>query len=181
MQTFFLEHLETPTGAMRLVSDEERRLRALDWEDHESRMQELIRRYYGADTQLRDARRRSEAARALAAYFDGDLDAIGCLPTAANGTAFQLSVWAALREIPVGQTISYGALAARIGRPKAVRAVGLANGANPIAIVVPCHRVIGADASLTGYGGGLDRKRWLLAHECGGRRLFDDARREAAR
>jgi len=181
MQTFFLEHLETPTGAMRLVSDGERRLRALDWEDHDSRMQELIRRYYGAETRLRDAPRRSEAARALAAYFDGDLDAIVSLPTAANGTAFQLAVWAALRKIPVGQTISYSALAARIGRPKAVRAVGLANGANPIAIVVPCHRVIGADASLTGYGGGLDRKRWLLAHECGGRRLLDGARREAVR
>ncbi len=81
------------------------------------------------------------------------------------GTPFQRDVWAALREIPVGKTLSYGALAAKIGRPKAVRAVGLANGANPIGIVVPCHRVIGADSSLTGYGGGLDRKRWLLNHE----------------
>ncbi len=122
-----------------------------------------------------------EAARALADYFAGDLDAIADLPTAANGTAFQLSVWAALRQIPVGETVSYGALAARIGRPKAVRAVGLANGANPIAIVVPCHRVIGADASLTGYGGGLHRKRWLLAHECGGRPLFAEPRQEAGR
>jgi methylated-DNA-[protein]-cysteine S-methyltransferase len=178
-QTFFLEDLETPTGTMRLVTDEERRLRALDWEDHDSRMQELIGRYYGADTRLRAAPRRSEAARALAAYFDGNLNAVAGLPTAANGTAFQLSVWAALRQIPVGQTVSYGALAARIGRPKAVRAVGLANGANPIAIVVPCHRVIGADASLTGYGGGLNRKRWLLAHERGSRPLFADARLEA--
>jgi methylated-DNA-[protein]-cysteine S-methyltransferase len=179
MQTFFLEHLETPTGRMRLVSDEDRRLRALDWEDCVSRMQALIHRHYGADTQLRDARRRSDAARALAAYFDGDLDAIADLETAANGTAFQCSVWTALRQIPAGQTSSYGALAARIGRPKAVRAVGLANGANPIAIVVPCHRVIGADASLTGYGGGLHRKRWLLAHERGGRPLFDETQQEA--
>jgi methylated-DNA-[protein]-cysteine S-methyltransferase len=181
MQTFFLEHLETPTGTMCLVTDGERRLRAADWEDCDSRMHELIRRYYGADTQLRDAPRRSRTAQALSAYFDGELDAIASLPTAANGTAFQLSVWAALRRIPVGQTVSYGVLAARIGRPKAVRAVGLANGANPIAIVVPCHRVIGADASLTGYGGGLDRKRWLLAHERGGRPLFDEARPEAMR
>ena len=74
-------------------------------------------------------------------------------------------MWAALRRIPAGTTTSYGALAAEIGRPAAVRAVGLANGANPVAIVVPCHRVIGADGSLTGYGGGLPRKRWLLAHE----------------
>ena len=78
---------------------------------------------------------------------------------------FQREVWAALRAIPVGATTSYGRLAAAIGRPKAVRAVGLANGSNPIGIVVPCHRVIGADASLTGYGGGLERKRWLLEHE----------------
>ena len=81
------------------------------------------------------------------------------------GTPFQLEVWAALRTIPAGSTQSYGGLAAQIGRPNAMRAVGLANGSNPIAIVVPCHRVIGADATLTGYGGGIDRKRWLLAHE----------------
>jgi methylated-DNA-[protein]-cysteine S-methyltransferase len=179
VQNFFLEHLETPTGSMRVVTDEGGHLRALDWEDHASRMRELIHRYYGAETQLHDAPRRSKAARALADYFAGDLDAIADLPTAANGTAFQLSVWAALRQIPVGQTVSYGELAARIGRPKAVRAVGLANGANPIAVVVPCHRVIGADASLTGYGGGLDRKRWLLAHECAGQPLFGKSRREA--
>jgi len=101
----------------------------------------------------------------LHSYFEGDIDAISCCRTATNGTDFQRSVWQALRQIPPGHTVSYGALAVRIGRPTAMRAVGLANGANPIAIVVPCHRVIGADASLTGYGGGLDRKRWLLAHE----------------
>ncbi|MGH8254728.1 MAG: methylated-DNA--[protein]-cysteine S-methyltransferase, partial [Steroidobacteraceae bacterium] len=82
-----------------------------------------------------------------------------------NGTDFQRRVWAALRRIRPGSVLSYGALAAELGRPTAARAVGLANGSNPIAIVVPCHRVIGADASLTGYGGGLARKRWLLAHE----------------
>ena len=130
-QTFCLEHLETPTGRLLVVTDAECRLRAVDWEDHHSRMQELLDRYYGAGTRLREARRLSQAARALADYFAGDLDAIADLPTAANGTAFQLSVWAALRQIPVGETVSYGALAARIGRPKAVRAVGLANGANP--------------------------------------------------
>ena len=85
-----------------------------------------------------------------------------------GGTVFQRSVWAALREIPVGQTLSYGALATRLQCPKAVRAVGLANGANPVGIVVPCHRIIGSDGSLTGYGGGVARKRWLLNHEGAG-------------
>jgi methylated-DNA-[protein]-cysteine S-methyltransferase len=159
---------------MRVVSDEQGRLRAVDWEDYEPRMQELLHRHYGANTiRLREVSRQSEAARSLLAYFAGELDAIAALPTVTNGTPFQSAVWSALRRIPAGRTVSYGALAAEIGRPKAVRAVGLANGANRIAIVVPCHRVIGADASLTGYGGGLDRKRWLLAHESRSRPLFE--------
>ncbi|MBW7935431.1 MAG: methylated-DNA--[protein]-cysteine S-methyltransferase, partial [Gemmatimonadaceae bacterium] len=87
------------------------------------------------------------------------------LPLAPTGTAFQQRVWKALREVPFGKTASYGDIARRIGNPKGVRAVGLANGRNPISIVVPCHRVIGSDGSLTGYGGGLDRKQWLLRHE----------------
>jgi methylated-DNA-[protein]-cysteine S-methyltransferase len=95
----------------------------------------------------------------------GDLLAIDRVPVRTGGTAFQREVWAALRTIPAGKTISYGMLAARLNRSKAVRAVGAANGANPVGVVVPCHRVIGADASLTGYGGGLERKRWLLEHE----------------
>jgi methylated-DNA-[protein]-cysteine S-methyltransferase len=181
-QTFFVEHIETPTGRMRVVTDGENRLRAADWEDRELRMNDLLRRHYGArSVQLREASRPSPAAQKLLAYFDGDLDAIDGLPTATNGTAFQCGVWSALRWIPVGRTISYGTLAVQIGNPRAVRAVGLANGANPIAIVVPCHRVIGADASLTGYGGGLHRKRWLLAHERGDRPLFDEPQQETAR
>ncbi len=103
----------------------------------------------------------------IEAYFDGDLTAIDAIKVTMRGTAFQRLVWTALRQIPAGATISYKELALRIGNPAATRAVGLANGSNPIAIVVPCHRVIGADGSLTGYGGGLDRKRWLLAHEQG--------------
>ena len=105
------------------------------------------------------------AAAALAAYFAGDLAALDRLAVAPLGTPFQRQVWAALRRIPVGRTLSYGALAARIGRPTAVRAVGAANGENPIAVVVPCHRVIGAGGALVGYGGGIERKRWLLRHE----------------
>jgi methylated-DNA-[protein]-cysteine S-methyltransferase len=84
---------------------------------------------------------------------------------ATGGTPFQRLVWAALREIAAGRTLSYAALAGRIGRPTAIRAVGLANGANPVGVVVPCHRVVGSDSTLTGYGGGLARKRWLLEHE----------------
>ncbi len=175
MQIFFIEHVETPTGPMRIVTDSERRLRAADWNDHEPRMQKLLQRHYSADSvELREPPRPSTAARALLAYFEGDLHAVDELPTETNGTAFQRAVWSALRTIPAGRTLSYSALAGQIERPKAVRAVGLANGANPIAIVVPCHRVIGANASLTGYGAGLHRKRWLLAHERGERPLFDE-------
>jgi methylated-DNA-[protein]-cysteine S-methyltransferase len=181
-QTFFVEHIETPTGPMRVVSDDAHNLRAVDWDEHEPRMLDLLRRHNGANAvQLREVSRPSAAARSLLAYFDGDLEAINDLPTVTNGTAFQRSVWSALRRIRAGRTLSYGTLAAEIGQPKAVRAVGLANGANPIAIVVPCHRVIGADSSLTGYGGGLHRKRWLLAHERGERALFDKPRQGAAR
>ncbi|HWZ90924.1 MAG TPA: methylated-DNA--[protein]-cysteine S-methyltransferase [Polyangiaceae bacterium] len=165
-ETFRVERFATPTGAMQLVSDEQGRVHALDWQDHDERMQRLLRRYYrSAGLRLRDATRESAAKRALLAYFAGQLDAIADVPVASPGTAFQNQVWSALRRIPRGHTLSYGALAQQIGRPAAVRAVGLANGANPIAIIVPCHRVIGANATLTGYGGGLERKRWLLDHE----------------
>lgn len=100
----------------------------------------------------------------LDAYFSGTLRRFD-IPLAPRGTEFQLAVWEALTHIPYGETITYSDLAIRIGNPAAVRAVGAANGANPIPIVVPCHRVIGADGSLTGFGGGLDTKRWLLRHE----------------
>jgi methylated-DNA-[protein]-cysteine S-methyltransferase len=165
IQNFLLERVNTPTGAMLLVTDAEHRLRALDWEDHAPRMNRLLQRHYGDAVQLRETTRPSEAKRALKTYFEGDLNAVITLPTATNGTDFQLMVWRALREIPAGQTLSYSALAAKIGRPAAARAVGLANGSNPIAIAVPCHRVIGANAALTGFGGGLERKHWLLRHE----------------
>ena len=166
-----LERLDTPIGQMLLVLDDEGHLRAIDWEDYEARMQRLLRIHYGADAvrQLQTvhpaAPANSSASHALRDYFAGDLDAITRLPTATNGTPFQRTVWDALRGIRAGQTLTYHALATQIGRPTATRAVGLANGANPIGVVVPCHRVIGANGALTGYGGGLHRKRWLLAHE----------------
>ncbi len=165
IQAFSVEHLDTPTGCLLVVTDDEDRLRAVDWEDHEDRLRQLLQRQYGADAVLQAASRASVASRSLRAYFDGDMGCLAGLAVATNGTAFQRTVWDALRQIPPGRTVSYGALAERIGRPGAMRAVGLANGANPISIVVPCHRVIGANGTLTGFGGGLERKRWLLAHE----------------
>ena len=107
-----------------------------------------------------------EVREQLAAYFARDLEEFS-LRTAVVGTPFQQRVWAALAEIPYGQTWSYAELARATGNPRAVRAVGLANGRNPVSIVVPCHRVVGSDGSLTGYGGGLERKRWLLDLEAG--------------
>lgn len=163
---FSVERLETPTGPMLIVTDNEDRLRAVDWEDHKPRMLKLLSRHYGVEGfRLNERTHPSAARKALQAYFEGDLNAIVDLPVATNGTDFQRKAWAALRRIPCGQTRTYGAQATDVGQPKGARAVGLANGSNPIAIVVPCHRVIGANASLTGFGGGLDRKRWLLAHE----------------
>lgn len=102
---------------------------------------------------------------ALDAYFGGDLRALDALEICPSGSPFRLAVWWAVRAIPAGTTTTYGSLAASLGRPAAARAVGRANGANPLAIVVPCHRVVGTDGSLTGYAGGLERKRWLLEHE----------------
>lgn len=164
-QTFYLEHINTPTGAMMIVTDNEGRLRASDWEDCRPRMERLLRRHYGPDLQLARGPSASAARQSLEAYFAGNLAPVNELPIVTHGTKFQRQVWAALRRIPSGKTVSYGKLAREIGRPAAVRAVGLANGANPIPIFIPCHRVIGADGSLTGFAGGLERKRWLLEHE----------------
>ncbi len=170
VHTFLLERVPTPIGRMLVLTDAQDHLRAVDWEDYDFRMHLLLQRQYGRGAvQLQGASKPSQASGALQAYFDGDVDAIADLPVAFGGTPFQQQVWHALRGIEGGSTVSYGTLAARIARPTAVRAVGLANGANPVGIVIPCHRVIGANAALTGYGGGLHRKRWLLAHEAGWR------------
>ncbi|MCC6965819.1 MAG: methylated-DNA--[protein]-cysteine S-methyltransferase [Nitrospira sp.] len=170
------ETLLTPIGTLLILSDEQGRLRAVDWVDFEHRMRRLLARHYGSHgVMLTPALEVSPPASALSAYFQGDRYALDSLLTATAGTPFQTRVWNALREIPVGRTVSYAELARRIGQPAAVRAVGLANGANPISIVVPCHRVIGADGSLTGYGGGLDRKRWLLNHEKQAGKRAEDA------
>jgi len=123
----------------------------------------ILERWYPGEPRVRRAL--PQVAEALRRYFGGDLAALDAVPAELNGTPFQKAVWQALRRIPPGTTISYGELARRIGQPTSVRAVGAANGANPVAVIVPCHRVIGSNGTLTGYGGGLDRKRWLLAHE----------------
>jgi O-6-methylguanine DNA methyltransferase len=127
-------------------------------------MHRLLREHYGACT-LHEGEAPVALKQTLQAYFDGDLDAIGGVQVATGGTPFQRKVWKALRSIPAGTTTSYGQLAVRLGDPGGSRAVGAANGSNPIAIVVPCHRVIGANGTLTGYAGGLPRKQWLLEHE----------------
>lgn len=125
-----------------------------------------IQSFHGSPLEWNDSP--SEKVRsALQAYFDGECTAIDQLDVRTCGTLFERMVWHALRTIPFGQTSTYGAVARQIKRPKAARAVGLANGRNPIALVVPCHRVIGSGGKLVGYGAGLDRKRWLLAHEAG--------------
>lgn len=161
-----LERVASILGDILMVTDDQERVRALDFGDDIDRMNRLLRIHYGVVNVLEiDSRSRSNPGRSLEGYFSGDISAIDNLGVETAGTPFQREVWAALRRIPARRTISYGELAVGLGRPKAIRAVGLANGANPVAIVVPCHRVIGADGSLTGYGGGLERKRWLLAHE----------------
>lgn len=165
--TLLKDQFETPIGEMVIVADHEGNLRAVDWTDHTDRMMNLLRRHYGkSGFTLEPVTNPGGLSERLKRYFAGEIASIDALPTQTAGTHFQREVWRALREIPCGTTISYGELAKRIGRPNAVRAVGLANGANPIGVVVPCHRVIGSGGSLTGYGGGIERKRWLLDHEC---------------
>jgi methylated-DNA-[protein]-cysteine S-methyltransferase len=157
------DEIDTPLGQLTLVADSQGRLRLLGWQEGHGRMARGLQAC--ADAGLQQVDNPHGLSAALRAYFAGQLAAIDALPVCGEGSAFQRQVWTALREIPCGETWSYSQLAQRIGNPAAVRAVGLANGANPVGIVVPCHRVIGADGTLTGYGGGLERKRWLLQHE----------------
>ncbi len=163
-RTFTLDRLKTPIGVALLVTDDDGALRALDWDDYEGRMLELLRLHYGTVT-LTATRAPSELRGALNGYFKGDLDRLTDIKWRVAGTPFQQKVWTALPKIPPGTTMSYGALAAKLKVPNAMRAVGHANGSNPISVVLPCHRLIGANGSLVKYGGGLERKRWLLRHE----------------
>lgn len=146
--------IETPIGPLHAIVDDAGRLVELGFREP------LLKESAPLPARVADQ---------ITEYFAGRRQAFE-LELAPRGTAFQLAVWNALLAIPYGDTISYAELARRIGKPAAVRAVGAANGANPIPVIIPCHRVIGSNGSLTGYGGGIERKQWLLAHE--GRRLF---------
>ncbi len=147
------EFLESPVGLLRLVGREDALTSLYFLEQTEAPADAVEKPGFGG------------FAERVKAYLDGDVTAVDGIETDPAGTAFQKEVWRLLRAIPVGRTASYGELAAKLGRPGSSRAVGMANARNPVAVVVPCHRVIGADGSLTGYAGGLERKRWLLAHE----------------
>lgn len=163
-QRIAIHPMSTPVGLIHFATDEHDTLRALTFEDGRDHIGRLLARSYDTAA-VNMSEEPGPVGAELQRYFDGDLGALARIRTASAGTPFQQAVWVALAEIPVGTTTSYGAIATTIGRPQAVRAVGMANGANPISIVVPCHRVIGTDGTMTGYGGGIERKRWLLAHE----------------
>ena len=163
-ETLTLDRVATPVGEVLMVTDREGAVRALDFADHEARMTRLLGRHAPVAAVV-EGRAPETVRRAVEAWFGGDLSALDGLTVRTGGTEFQRTVWKALRAIPAGETRTYGELAAAIGSPKAVRAAGLANGQNPVAVIVPCHRVIGANGTLTGYAGGLERKRWLLTHE----------------
>ncbi len=158
-----METMPSPVGELTIVWDDDE-LYALEFGDDIPRLQ----RYLGRHGLMGVAPPKATAnpvRSKLEKYFDGELQALEGLPVMCFGTDFSRSVWRELRQIPAGETRSYGEIARNLGRPTACRAVGAANGRNPIAIVVPCHRVIGQDGTLTGYAGGLERKQWLLKHE----------------
>lgn len=163
MHCFQTERIATPIGDMILIA-RDGVLLLLEFEDATGRVAREMQSRFG-EVAIEPASNPFGISARVRDYFAGDIRAIDDILADGGGTEFERKVWAELRRIPVGTTISYGELAQRIGNPNGMRAVGLANGKNPIAVVVPCHRVIGKDGSMTGYGGGLGRKEWLLRHE----------------
>jgi methylated-DNA-[protein]-cysteine S-methyltransferase len=165
MTVFALDRfrLKSPIGEL-VGYVREGALCALDFGDRDQSNQALLEWRFGA-IDVREGTGARETRRRLEAYLGGDLEALEAIAVDPGGTEFQAKVWAALRRIPPGRTVSYSELAAAVGSPSAVRAVGTANGQNPVPVVIPCHRVVRSDGTLGGYGGGLDRKRWLLDHE----------------
>lgn len=167
MMLLYRRELSTPVGPMVALATETH-LCALEFTipGRVSRLDARLSRWFG-DVEIEDGGNRviARVSEWLSAYFNGDTADASSLPLDMRGAAFERRVWDALRGIPPGTTTSYGAIAREVGSPGASRAVGMANGANPVAIIVPCHRVIGSNGTLTGYGGGLDRKTWLLTHE----------------
>ena len=163
MTAIYLDRMPSPLGTL-LLAHAGDHLCALDFHDYESRFRQVLAQRFGNVAAIQKAL--PDAIRdALLAYLAGAVDALREIPVHTSGTRFQQQVWATLRRIPAGETWSYAELARAVGQPGASRAVGMANARNPVAIVVPCHRVIGSDGQLTGYAGGMARKRWLLAHE----------------
>lgn len=164
--TLYTSRLASPCGELRLIVDEVGAVVAIDFAPERWAWSALTRLRMPEAELVRSGNQTAELARQLIQYFAGERRTFE-LALAARGSGFEKKVWQALVEIPYGETRSYGQIAATIGHPTAARAVGAANGANPIPIIVPCHRVIGANGSLTGFGGGLDNKRWLLELERG--------------
>ena len=155
--------IKSPIGRLTMISRDDV-LVSVTFEGEEVSAERWLTRRFG-ELRTKHHEDPAGASSALRDYFDGDLAALDRVEVDTGGTGFQRAIWEALRRIKVGTSISYSVLAARVGRPLAVRAVGAANGSNPIPVIIPCHRVIAADGTLCGYGGGLDRKRWLLQHE----------------
>jgi methylated-DNA-[protein]-cysteine S-methyltransferase len=163
MKLLTIDRINSAIGEIIVVTDQEK-LCALDFENYEVRMMALLQKRFG-QVQLDLKKNPLGICERIQAYLDGDYHSLAAIPVSTGGTAFQQQVWFALRSIPVGTVLTYGQLAAHIDKPTASRAVGMANSLNPVSIVLPCHRVIGANGKLTGYAGGLDRKHWLLQHE----------------
>jgi methylated-DNA-[protein]-cysteine S-methyltransferase len=159
------ETIETPIGPLFIVANEADALLLVEFADCRHRIERWLSRRACGPFQLAPGLLAPCVKGAFSSYFDGKVTALDALTVRLVGTAFHRQVWTALRSIPAGETCGYGAFAEQLGRPAAARAVGHANGANPLSIVVPCHRLVGASGSLTNYGGGLARKRWLLDHE----------------
>ncbi len=164
MMNFQLDRMSTPLGEITFSADEDGNLRTLDWVDEGRSEIFSLDRFY-KNVSIEEKRAPAQLRHAIKGYFEGDVSAIDDIPIALPGTDFQKRVWNCLCDIPVGSVCSYGDIAKKLKNPGAVRAVGMANNANPIAIVVPCHRVIGASGKMVGYGSGIKRKEWLLKHE----------------
>jgi methylated-DNA-[protein]-cysteine S-methyltransferase len=159
-----VSEVASPVGQIEVILDEAGILRGLDFGSGLPRIRQRMARLYPGIS-LETGAAPPRVSEALGGYFEGDPDALARLDCATAGTRFQEQVWTALCDIPQGVTRSYLDIAIQVAAPRAVRAVGLANGANPVALLIPCHRVVGRSGALTGYAGGLERKAWLLAHE----------------
>ena len=162
-----IEIVPTPLGPLTLALTEDDALCGVAFENRTESMWEFIHRRYGDSTLGGSAKttRNGAAGASIRRYFDGEVEALDEIAVDAGGSDFQRTVWRALRQVRGGMTASYSELARGIGKPTGFRAVATANAINPVAIVIPCHRIIHADGSISGYGGGVDRKRWLLHHE----------------